>query len=98
MIDVDKSKVVGLKFYVGPIDIKGISTMDFVDAVHFSLSLDDTKGLQDSTGIYQGENTLTCKYFDDEEGYMYVTFDQEVDPGDLPFFGEEEMIFKKIEK
>ena len=95
---LDKSKVVGIKFYVGKLDIEGIKTTDFIDAIQFGFSIDDLKGVQDSTGIYQGDNTLTCKYFDDEKGLMYVTFDQEVDPEDLPFFGEDEMIFKKIEE
>lgn len=93
-----KDIVVGLKFYVGPIDIEGIDTVDFVDTIQFGFSLDDVEGIKDSTGIYQGENTLTCKYFDDEEGIMYVIFDQEVEPEDLPFFGEDEFIYKKVEE
>jgi hypothetical protein len=94
----DKSIVVGLKFYIGPMDLEGINTTDFIDAVQFKFTSDGELEVPDATGIYSGKNKLTCKYYDDEEGYMYVTFDKEVAPEDLPFFGEDEMIFKKVEE
>ena len=93
-----KDIVVGLKFYVGPMDLSGIDTKDFVSAVQFKFSTDEELGIPDSTGLFKGGNGMQCKYFDDEEGYMYVTFDKEVDIDELNFFGKEEMIFKKIEE
>ena len=96
-MEFSKDIVVGLKFYIGPIDLEGISTSEFVDAIGFTFSA-DIEDLPDSTGLFSGDNTMQCKYFDDEEGYMYVNFEKEVSLDELPFFEEDEMIFKKIEE
>ena len=93
-----KDIVVGLKFYVGPLDLTGIDTTDFVKNIGFSFTTEEDLDIPDSTGLFKGENKMQCRYFDDEEGYMHVTFDKEVHKEELVFFGEEEFIFKKIEE
>lgn len=92
---VDKTKVIGVKLYIGAVELGDIKSVDFVDNVQFKMSADE---YYDETGLFNGDNKMTCKYFDDDEGVMYVTFDREIDPIDLPFFSEDELIFKKVEE
>ena len=93
-----KDIVVGLKFYVGPLDLTGIDTADFIKNISFKFDTEDDLDLEDSTGLFRGDNEMQCRYFDDEEGYMHVTFEKEVNKEELVFFGEEEFIYKKIEE
>ena len=77
-------------------DLSGIDTTEFVKNLNFSFSAD--VDIPDSTGLFRGENPMECKYFDDEEGYMHVIFNEEVDAEELVFFGPEEFIYKIIEE
>lgn len=93
----NKEVAVGIKFYVGSIDIEDMDLNDFTDNVKMVFNI-DTEELEDSTGLFSGDNALNCKYYDEEEGELHMLFDTEVDAKELLFFEDEEIIFKKVEE
>lgn len=98
ILDFNEDIAVGVKFYTGPMDIKKMKSGDFMDSLGFKFKLPadiDPDELEDDTGIFSGANEMTCKFFDDKEGIMYVHFDRPVRSRDLYMFEKEELIYKK---
>lgn len=95
MMEYDKEKVIGVKFDIGQLDITGISTQEFVK--HVKIKIDAEEYGQDYTGLFDGSNKMSSKYYDDEKGLLYITFDKPLHPLDLPYFEEEELIYKILE-
>ena len=95
-MEYNKEIAVGIKFFIGPIDLTGISTTDFISKINFKFTSDTTG--DDPSGVLTGDNVLSCKYFDDEKGYMYVMFDKPIHPSTLPYVDDEEFIYKKLEE
>jgi hypothetical protein len=98
-MDFDKEIAVGIKFLTGPVDIKDMKSSAFIGNMGFKFKLPediDPEKVQDNSGLFTGDNKMTCKYFDDKEGIMYVHFDYEVLSSDLYMFEDEEIIYKKV--
>ena len=93
----NKEIVVGLKFYIGKIDM-GDDPSEFVRDFSFEFATEDRLEIEDSTGLFSGGNKVNCEYYDDTEGYMYTSFDKEVNISEIPFFEKKELIYKKIEE
>jgi hypothetical protein len=97
--DFDKNIVIGIKFHTGPIDLGDMDDDLFKDNVGFRFKLPDEfdkEKLGDTTGVFTGDNSMTCKFFDNIEGIMYVHFDYEVNAEDLHMFDADELIYKKV--
>ena len=97
-LSFDLETVVGLKFEVGPVDLKDMDPKEFVENIGFKFKLPEevAEVIEDESGVFTGENKMTCKFFDDQEGIMYVHFDKEVKRKDLYMFEDPEIIYKKI--
>ena len=98
-LSFDKDIVVGIKFHTGPVELGDMEEKSFMDNVGFKFKLPDEVNeevLGDTTGVFTGKNGMTCKFFDNTEGIMYVHFDYEVKAEDLYMFDEDELIYKKL--
>lgn len=97
-MEFDKNIAIGLKFYTGPIDIQDMKSKEFIDNIGFRFKLPDEvqDKVIDNTGLFNGKNKMTCKFFDDQEGIMYVHFDTPIQTDDLYMFDDEELIYKKV--
>jgi len=95
----DKDIVVGLKIYLGKVDLRGTSINEFIEEFKFKFVAedDDDENIK-SNILINGENKMQARYYDDFTGYIYLTFDQEMFIDDVPFFEDEDLIFKKIEE
>ena len=98
-MEFDKDIVVGLKIYLGKVDLRGTSINEFIEEFKFKFVAedDDDENIK-SNILINGENKMQARYFDDLTGYIYLTFDQEMFIDDVPFFEDEDLIFKKIEE
>jgi len=95
-MEFDYETAVGLKFFVGPLDLTGKGAIDTFKFMFNSDNPDFIDEMEDPSGVFTGDNIMTCKFFDEEEGVMYVHFDKEVDRENLSMFEDREMIYKKI--
>jgi hypothetical protein len=84
---VDTSKAVGVKVYVGEYMCEGYDFDQFLENCTCTVS-----------GVDTFEDTdFTCKYYDDETGYVYFHFDYPINSIDVEeFFDEDEIIYQIV--
>ena len=94
----DKDIVVGIKLYLGQVDLKGVDVNEFIKEFKFRFTSDDEDFDDEDNDILKGKNKMNARFFDDDTGHMYLTFDKEVSLDEVYFLEEEDLIYKKIEE
>jgi len=97
-MEFNKDIVVGIKLYLGEVNMKGVDINEFIDNFKFVFKPEGEEDFEEEDNeLLIGSNKMNARYFDDATGYMYLTFDKEMPVEDVYFFEEEDLIYKKIE-
>jgi hypothetical protein len=86
-LNVDTNKAVGVKVYVGEYMCEGYDYQKFLDNCTCTVSGVDTFD----------ETEFTCRYYDDETGYVYFHFDKPISSTCVEeFFDADEIIYEIV--